>query len=353
MSGVSLDDPGVRERLDSQSMLTLIRAVPEHCAMGWRNGIALEISPDYGDVDAVVVAGMGGSAMGADLVRGLIQDRLPVPMVVVRDYALPAFVDDRTLVVLSSYSGSTEETLAAFDDASSRGAKLVVLGGGGRLFEEAPGPVGRIHTEGMPRAAMVESMMLLLGILTKCGLLTGTDATAARVPDFAREQVKRFDVDVPEGDNPAKRLARSLEGRVPVVVGAGSMGPVARRWKAQFNENSEQWAVVDEMPEFNHNTIQGIGLPGAAADLLHVVVLSSEDDGSRTRRQGDFGGQLIVEAGIPVTNIAAEGDSRLARLMSLVIYGDFVSYYLAMLNEVDPTGIPLIAELKVRMAAEG
>ncbi len=353
MNRISLDDPGVRERLDRQSMLVLLRAVPEQCEMGWRNGIAVDIPAGYGDVDAVVVAGMGGSAMGGDLVRGLIQDHLSVPMIISRDYLLPAFVDGRTLVILSSYSGTTEETLSAFQDASDRGAKLIALGGGGKLLEAAPGPVGRIHAEGMPRAVMVESMMLLLGILMKCGLLVDVDAMAGRLPEFAREQVRRVDADVPEVDNPAKLLARSLEGRIPVVVGAGALAPVARRWKAQFNENGEQWAIIDEMPEFNHNTIQGIGLPGAAADLLHVVMLASEDDGSRTLRQLEFGGRLVTEAGIPVTVVPAVGDDPLARLMSLVIYGDFVSYYTAMLNEVDPTGIPLIAKLKARMAAEG
>ena len=120
MSPVSLDDPDVRERLDSQSMLDLLRAVPEQCEMGWRNGIAVDIPAGYGDVDAVVLAGMGGSAMGGDLVRGLIQDRLSVPMIISRDYLLPAFVDGRTLVILSSYSGTTEETLSAFQDASDR-----------------------------------------------------------------------------------------------------------------------------------------------------------------------------------------------------------------------------------------
>ncbi len=353
MRRISLDDPDVRQRLDSQSMLDLLRAVPEQCAMGWRNGFAVHIPAGYGDVDAVVVAGMGGSAMGGDLVRGLIQNRLSIPMVISRDYRLPAFVGGRTLVILSSYSGTTEETLSAFREASEQGAKLIALGGGGKLLEEAPGPIGRIHAEGMPRAVMVESMLLLLGILTKCGALADVETMAGRLPDFAHEQVGRFDSDVPEVNNPAKLLARSLEGRIPVVVGAGALAPVARRWKAQFNENGEQWAVVDEMPEFNHNTIQGIGLPGAAADLLHVVMLTSEDDSSRTRRQGDFGGQLVTEAGIPVTVVPAEGDDQLARMMSLVIYGDFVSYYTAMLNEVDPTRIPVIAELKGRIATEG
>ena len=115
--------------------------------------VTVELLPaGYGDVDAVVLAGMGGSAMGGDLVRGLIQDRLSVPMIISRDYLLPAFVDGRTLVILSSYSGTTEETLSAFQDASDRGAKLIALGGGGKLLEAAPGPVGRIHARGMPRA---------------------------------------------------------------------------------------------------------------------------------------------------------------------------------------------------------
>ncbi len=352
MAPLSLDDPGVRERLDREGMLAHLQAIPEQCDLGWRRGIEAAIPGGYADVKAVVVAGMGGSAMGADLVRAIVQDRLPVPMQVVRDYELPAFVDDRTLVVLSSYSGTTGETLAAFRDATDREAKLVALGGGGRLLDEIDGPAGRIQTRGMPRAAMAESMMLLLGIMQAAGLVDGMKDSAERLPGLAAEQVRKFDVGVPEADNPAKQLARSLAGRLPVVVGSAVLGPVAGRWKAQFNENAEQWAVIDELPEFNHNTIQGIGLPAAAADLLHVLVLTAGVDGSRTRRQGRFGGQLVEETGIPVMFVEAEGDDRLSQAMSLVILGDFVSYYLAMLNEVDPTGIPRIAELKARMAAE-
>jgi len=348
---LSLDDPGVRERLDREGMLAHLQAVPEQCEQGWRGGIEMDVPADYADVRAVVVAGMGGSAMGADLVRAIVQDRLLVPMQVVRDYKLPAFVDDRTLVVLSSYSGTTGETLAAFRDARDRGAKLVALGGGGRLLDEIDGPAGRIQTRGMPRAAMAESMMLLLGIMRACGLVDGMTDSAERLPGFATEQVRKFDVDIPEADNPAKQLARSLAGRIPVVVGSAVLGPVAGRWKAQFNENAEQWAVIDELPEFNHNTIQGIGLPAAAADLLHVLVLTAGVDGLRTQHQGRFGGQLVEETGIPVTFIEAEGDDRLRQAMSLVIFGDFVSYYLAMLNEVNPTDIPRIAELKARMDA--
>ena len=334
-------------------MLSHLRAIPEQCEMGWRRGKAVAVPEGYRDVNAVVVAGMGGSAMGADLVRAIVRDRLPVPMQVVRDYKLPGFVDDQTLVVVSSYSGTTEETLAAFRDATARGAKLLALGSGGRLLEEIDGPIGQIHTRGMPRAALAESMMLLLGILQACGLVEGMAGAAERLPEFARRQVRRFDTEVAEADNPAKQLARSLAGRVPVVVASAGLAPVARRWKAQFNENGEQWAVIDELPEFNHNTIQGIGLPAAAADLLHMVILTAEADGARTQRQGRFGGQMLEESGVPVSFILAEGNDVLSEAMSLVIFGDYVSYYAAMLNEVDPTAIPRIAELKTRMAAEG
>ena len=230
---------------------------------------------------------------------------------------------------------------------------MLALGSGGRLLEEIDGPIGQIHTRGMARAALAESMMLLLGILQACGLVEGMAGAAERLPEFARRQVRRFDTEVAEADNPAKQLARSLAGRVPVVVASAGLAPVARRWKAQFNENGEQWAVIDELPEFNHNTIQGIGLPAAAADLLHMVILTAEADGARTQRQGRFGGQMLEESGVPVSFILAEGNDVLSEAMSLVIFGDYVSYYAAMLNEVDPTAIPRIAELKTRMAAEG
>ena len=332
-------------------MLAHLRDIPGQCSMGWTRGLGLDIPSDYCDIDSIVVVGMGGSAMGADLARSLIQDQLSIPMVVVRDYGLPAYVGRRTLVILSSYSGSTEETMTAFHEAASRGAKIIAVGGG-ELLEKAPGPAISICTRAMPRAAMVESMMLLLGILTKCGFIADIDLMAPELPGFAEKQSKRFDVVIPETDNPAKCLARSLVGRVPVVIGSGITAPVARRWKAQFNENGDQWAVMDELPEFSHNTIQGINLPSRAANLFYVIMLVSEDDRLQTRRQAEVGSQLITEAGIPVETVKAEGNDCLSRLISLIIYGDYTSYYVALLNRVDPTDIPLIAELKTRMSTD-
>lgn len=348
---LNLDDPDQVRRLDSDGMLEKIRCVPEQCLLGWNTGRSVALPDGYSRVTAAVVAGVGGSAIGGDLVRAITQTTARVPVLVNRDYSLPNFVGADTLVVCSSYSGATAETLSALDEAMARKAKIVLLGTGGRLFEiGAEYPKIRIHARGMPRSAVAESALALLSLLESLELIPSFEAQVNGLPAELARVVRSLDLDVPEGQNPAKQLARRLHGRVPVIVGIGPLGPVARRWKAQINENADHWAVFDELPEFNHNSIQGVRLPPAAPESLQVIFLRPEATDLRSARQAAVAGEMLGQFGIATSTLTMPGDGPLVQLLSGVVWGDFISYYLSALNGVDPTPIANIELLKGRMA---
>ncbi len=350
-ASVDLDDPRVIRESEDDGMLALARAMPDQIAAGWESGVAVELPPGYANPDSFVVAGVGGSAMGADLVGGVTRQSLSVPFAVSRDYTLPAFVGPESLVVCSSYSGGTEETLSAFRHAEKLGARIVLLGAGGKLFEAGSAcPKVRLRTRGMPRAAVAESVMALLGLLTRLGLITGVDHDMRRLRASLEGSIRALDVHAAEPNNRAKSLARELHGRMPVVIGAGCLGPAARRWKAQFNENADQLAFCDELPEFNHNSIQGLNLPPIARESLHAVFLHPAGRDAGTVRQGKIAAELLQRSGLAASILEIEGDGPLAQVLTSIVWGDFVSLYMAALNGVRPTPIDNIALLKREMA---
>jgi glucose/mannose-6-phosphate isomerase len=259
-------------------------------------------------------------------------------------------------VVASSNSGGTEETLSAVERALAVGAPVIGLTTGGRLAErlaEVGQPVLRFDYRGQPRAAVGYSLLLVLGVLARLGYLPEQTGAVQASVAAVREAAVRFGPTVPRAGNEAKALALSLRNRATVVYGAGFLAPVARRWKGQWNENAQRWAFFEELPELNHNAVVGYEFPVGAADFLHVVLLCSALLPSRIGLRCTATAELLDRQGVPHTTVETWGDGPLAHLLSAVAYGDWTSYYLALLNGVDPTGIAAIDYLKARLAEAG
>ena len=353
---VDLDRPEAYAAVDVADMLAHLEGLPTQLEAAWRLASGFEGSAAQRGLDSIVVAGMGGSAIGADLVRGLCADQLRVPFVVWRDYALPAFVGPRTLVIASSNSGGTEETLSAAERALGAGAPVVGLTTGGRLagqLVEAGQSVLRFDYQGQPRAAVGYSLLLVLGVLSRLGYLPEQAAAVEAGIAAIREAASRFGPTVPQASNDAKKLAVALHDRATVIYGAGFLAPVARRWKGQWNENAKRWAFFEELPELNHNAVVGYEFPVGAPELLHVVLLSSELLPSRIGLRCTTTAELLDRQGLAHTTVETWGDGPLAHLLSAVAYGDWTSYYLALLDSVDPTSIAAIDYLKARLAEAG
>ncbi|MDP9270036.1 MAG: hypothetical protein M3P14_03535, partial [Chloroflexota bacterium] len=270
---ITLDDPAAVARIDVSDMLGKVRALPRQLVQGHRIGAAATLEPRHRDVDAVLVLAMGGSAIGGDVVAGIAGSRLRVPLVVQRDYELPSWANERTLVVAASHSGETVETLHAAGEARERSLPLVVISTGGELGRQAIAagtPFLRYESGGSPRAAIGFGVGILHELLVGAGLIADPDPIGPAV-ETLDALLERNAPGVETDANPAKQLAWAMFGRIPVVYGAGPMTAVARRWKTQLNENTKSWAMFEPMPEANHNTIEGSRNPRELSDALYVV----------------------------------------------------------------------------------
>jgi glucose/mannose-6-phosphate isomerase len=296
---------------------------------------------------------MGGSAIGGDFVRRLAMSESKAPVWVHRDYSLPAFVDANTLVIASSYSGNTEETLSAFTRSLGTRARKLAMTSGGKLKDlaEKEGiPVFIIDYKAPPRAAFPHSFVPLVGIFQKLGLLADKSADLQEAVGVLRKLSEDLIETNPVASNPAKQLASRLRGRVAVIYGAGMLSEVARRWKGEFNENSKAWAFFEGFPELNHNAVVGYEFPREAKDRIIVFMMRSSSLHPRILLRYDITARLLAQAGITCECVEASGRSALAQMLSLVLLGDYASFYLSMLNEVDPTSTSAIDFVKQSLA---
>jgi glucose/mannose-6-phosphate isomerase len=353
MDKIDLDDPAVFRENDPDRMIERIKELPVQCRDAWRQALELELPADYEDIDKVVVLGMGGSAIGGDLVRSLALSESRVPVIVHRDYGLPAFVDARTLVIVSSYSGNTEETLSGFEQALKTRAKKLVMTTGGRVAEMAAAnnvPVFKIDYKSQPRAALGYSFIPTLGVLQKLDFIKDKSGDVAEAVQVLEKLSARLDEKSTLVNNPAKQLAQRLYGCLPVIYGAGIAAEVAHRWKTQINENGKAWAFYEVFPELNHNATVGYSFPKEVADKIHVILLRSPLFSERIKLRCEVTCELLKKAGVAHEYVDSEGKSALSQMMSLVSVGDYVSYYLAILYRVDPSPVEVISYLKGRLA---
>jgi glucose/mannose-6-phosphate isomerase len=351
----ALDDVATYERLDSHGLYARIWELPEQIEQAWAAATALPLPDAYRDVERVVVLGMGGSAIGGSLLQALAAATgAPVPFAVVRGYTLPAYVDARTLVLASSNSGNTEETVAALTAAIEAGARCVAIATGGRIGELAQAhrlPWLRFSWTGEPRSALGWSTASLIAICGRLGLLADQSGSLAGALDDLRRLRATLARDVPESANPAKSLARRLAGRLGVFIGSEALVPVAYRWRTQVNENGKSWAVADELPEMNHNAPLGYGRPSELVRQLHVVILRHAAIHPRIRLRIDATMEQLAAAGVSAEVVDIPGASVLAQMLSGVALGDFMSYYLGLLHGVEPSPVAALDWLKSYMSA--
>jgi glucose/mannose-6-phosphate isomerase len=336
---------------DPGNMLDRIKDLPKQVRDAWALARAAQLPPAHGDVRNITVAGMGGSAIGGDLAAALLADELKVPMSVHRDYGLPAFVGRDSLVIASSYSGNTEESLSAFEEAQRRGARVLVLTTGGKIAELARAakyPVITFSYPAQPRAALGYSLGLVLGSLWRLGFVRDLSADI----DAALADLAKLEERVHEGarTNDAKKLAIELHGRVIFAYGGGVMGVMARRVKGQWNENAKNWAAFDVLPELNHNAVVGFPFPDVAREALTVLLLRSDRDNPRHKLRFDVTRELLDRASIPHKTLQFSGSSMLSEVLQLTLFTDYVSFYVALLNGADPTPVKSIDYLKERLA---
>lgn len=350
---MNLDDVELFRRLDPDGMLGHIDGLPDQLEQAWALGRSQPL-PGYSQVRRVVVCGMGGSAIGADLLASYAAPLSPVPMVVWRNYELPAYASGpETLVITSSHSGNTEETLTAFDRARDRGTALLAVTTGGELARRAESsgtPLWRFEHRGQPRSAVGFSFGLLLAAVARLGLVPDPAEEIRGAAAVMRLQQDKLRVQVPVVHNPAKRMAGQFVGRWPVVIGAEHLGPVARRWRTQMSEIAKAVAQFEELPEADHNLVAGVSNPEGLTGQTMVVFLRGQLYHPRNLLRVEATREALMVEGFNTDVIEAQGETRLAQQWSCLHFGDYCAYYLAMAYGADPTPVAAIEGLKERLA---
>lgn len=356
---VDLDNGAVVGAHDPAGMRALIEGLPDQLGEAWRAGFEWELPASYGRPSRVLVAGVGGSAIGADVVGAVALERSTVPVQVVRGYEIPP-LDDGTLLVGCSFSGNTAETRGALEaSAGGPGMRLVLTTGGalGELAATHRWPVLRYAFGGPPRSALGWGALPLLAILARLGAV---DVDSREVADLAlglRRAASGWTPEVSGEGNLAKQLARGVAGRRVLVIGAGPLEVTARRWAAQLNENAKQWAVAAALPESNHNLIVPLARGGAVGDDAGsqplVVLIDGTGLDPRVRRQVQLTARTLEEAGTEHEVVSVGGRGALESILEGCVLGDWVSWYAAALNQVDPMNVEALDRFKSRLAGEG
>lgn len=344
--------------IDRTDMLGRVLNQPQHFRDALARAQAVRVELKLESIRHVVIAGLGGSAIGGELVKNLTYQQLPVPLTVCRSYHLPKFVDAHTLVISSSYSGNTEETLSTFQQALQRGAQIVCLTSGGQIgaLAEAKGLTKFSLPGGFPpRSALVHLIVPILKILHACRFIADPAPDIDETITVLEKLGQRYQPQNQTPENVAKSLAQALRQRLPLIYAAEIYEAVAWRWKEQFCENSKVLAWHNAFPELNHNELVGWGLRREFDQNFQVIYLQDQQASvaeihPRNHARMELTKTLIAQSGVPVISVAAEGRSLLARFFSLIFLGDMASVYLAVLNGVDPTPVEKIDYLKNQMA---
>jgi glucose/mannose-6-phosphate isomerase len=310
--------------------------------------------PQKNEISNIVLAGLGGSAIGGDLVRSYLLSKLSVPFTINRTYNLPGFVDENSLVIVSSYSGSTEESLSMFAEAEQRGAKIICITTGGKLAELAKRhhlPIIILPTGFQPRAALAYSFVPVLLTLEKLGFTSGEAENIKDAADLLDKLSKEYGSANLTGSNTANTLAHSLLSKIPVVYSASDhFDSVNIRWRGQMQENAKHVAFGNVLPEMNHNEINGWDFPHNMQDKFHVLFLRSpQDEHPQVTKRFGILHEVLTGKGVDVKELASQGNSLMSRMFSLIALADWTSYYMALLAGVDPSPVPVIQTLKAKL----
>jgi glucose/mannose-6-phosphate isomerase len=350
-----LDDPDGLKRIDKSDMLSFCVEAPEHCQKAAKLAWAVPIN--YSKPKTIIIAGLGGSAIGGELLKDWAMDKIAVPIEVCRSYSLPAYVNEKTLAFVISYSGETEEALSMFLDTTKRNCMTFCISSGGKLLQFAEKlklPHLQVPSGMPPRAALPYLFLPMLIILEKLGLVSGVSSEISEAIK-ALEQVKdENSPETPLDDNFSKVLASKINGTVPIIYGFGIYRAVAERYKQQFNENSKVPAKWEFFPELNHNEIVGWESAKELANCFSTIFIRDEDEREEIRQRIEVTKELMFgEAAKRIFEVWSVGESRLTKMLYAIYIGDFTSVYLAILRGVDPTPVKTITLLKQRITQRG
>jgi len=351
--------------LDKANMIELLEEFPQKMRDALRLGeefsIPTDFSPTSVNVPAstqnfknIVVLGMGGSAIGGDLLSDYLADELAIPIVVIRGYDIPKFVDEDSLIFAVSYSGNTEETISALKKCLDAKARVIALTSGGKfaiLSQENNFPLIKVPAGIQPRAAISYLFFPVLKALERLGLLKERNDEIEETLNILQELSREYGAKSPSENNLAKKVAMSLYQHLPLVYGSeGLLKAVAMRWKTQINENSKWPCFWNMFPELDHNEIVGYEIENSINQQVKIVYLQDKEGSLRIEQRREITRKIIEDKVAEFIVCPTRGKRKMARMFSLIFLGDLASYYLAILNQVDPSPVACIEDLKKELA---
>jgi glucose/mannose-6-phosphate isomerase len=348
-----LDDTSKIGKIDKSNMLSFCMYAAKHYREAAR--IAEKISLHIANPENIIIVGMGGSAIGGELLKDWSRDKAQVPIEVSRAYSLPAYANDRSLVLVMSYSGETEESLSAFLDALKRRCMIFCVSSGGSLLEFAEKlnvPYLRVPSGMPPRAALPYMIVPLLKSLEEVGVVSDISKELAEATQLLERVADENAPEKPVKDNFAKMLASKINGSAPVIYGFGVYRSVAQRFKQQFNENSKVPSKWEFFSELNHNEIVGWENTGKLAECFSTIFIRDKAEPDVTRNRIEMT-KTLLPSGSKIFEVWSQGNYPLARMLSTVCIGDFTSVYLAVLCGIDPTPVDKISLLKEKIRQGG
>lgn len=345
------------KRLDKSNSFGSIEQLGDQIQHIWEIADGIEFDESYRDVDLVVVCGMGGSALGTHVIETVFKEELKVPVVIARDYTLPNYVNEKTLVIGSSYSGNTEETLAATQDGIERGAKVTAISSGGKLAEmmkkhNLPALIfePKYNPSNQPRMALGYSVFGQIALFSKAGLLDVTEDDYQAVLKTVAEVQLVASRHVETDKNPAKMLAFSFSDRIPVLTSAEHLEGSTHVFANQLNENAKQFSEFRVVPEINHHLMEGLKFPDSNSKNLFFFMLHSDLYMKSNQLRMKLTQQVLEKNNIDFLEHKLSGPTKLAQAFEAMLLGAYTVSYLTMLNNLDPCPIPWVDWFKAELA---
>lgn len=346
---VNLNDENLIKSIDKSNMLGSIEALPEQCQQTWEEVRDLNIPSDYFSVKNIVVSGMGGSALGTHVFYSLFSEKLKIPLQIINEYHLPASVNRDSLVLLSSYSGNTEETLSCAQEAKKIGAKILGITTGGLLGEflkEEGFPayifLPKHNPCNQPRIGLGYSILGQIALFVKCKLVNLLEEDVFQMISFLkneRERIKEI----------AKMTASAIKDKIIIVVGSGFLAGNAHIFSNQLNENSKNFSCYFLIPELNHHLLEGLINPSKAKPFIGFF-LNSELLEERIKKRINLTKEVFAKNGAEILEFKSEGRNKLEQSFMTLLFGSFLSFYLSILYNQDPSLIPWVNYFKEQLS---
>lgn len=351
-----LDIENEYQSIDKSNLLQNLLDFPDQLDTAYNDIKKLTIPSNYIQINKIILLGTGGFGVGVEMMIDLVKEETRIPIELCNDYQIPNWVDEKSLVICSSYSGETEEIVYAFERAAERGSKIIGITTGGKIASicrKYKAPYYEINYGSEPRMALGYCLGALVGIFNKLKIYETRDSDFENSIKSLDRLVEKISSRVDTTNNFAKQLAIKIYGKTPIFIGSQILNSVAKRAKQQINENAKSIAYFEQLPEMSHGAIAGIDFPANINQNIIIILLQSIYDYSRNKLRYQIIQTIFDKKNIPFESIIIQPTtSRLSELVGVVSYVDFVSYYLSLLYNIDPTPTETISYLNNKLKKE-